>query len=104
MSSLSIRSATLADAWSLVEIYNHYVRHTVVTLHDAPLPTRLMAQGISAVRSSSLPWLVAESRDGVVGSAYAGRFKDRGAYRYRPETSVYLAHGRVRHGIGTRLY
>jgi|SRR5690606_12003666 len=104
MSSLSIRSATLADAWSLVEIYNHYVRHTVVTFEEAPLPTRLMEQRISAVRSHSLPWLVAENRDGVVGYAYAGPFKDRAAYRYCTETSVYLAHGREGHGIGTRLY
>jgi L-amino acid N-acyltransferase YncA len=104
MSGLTIRGATLADAWSLAGIYNHYIRHTIVTFEEEPLTTRLMEARISAVRSHSLPWLVAENRDGVVGYAYAGQFKDRAAYRYCVETSVYLAHGREGHGIGKRLY
>ena len=104
MSSLSIRPATLADAWSLAGIYNHYVRHTIVTFEEEPLSTKLMEARINAVRSHSLPWLVAENRDGVGGYAYAGQFKDRAAYRYCVETTVYLGHGREGHGIGTRLY
>jgi phosphinothricin acetyltransferase len=39
-----------------------------------------------------------------MGYAYAGRFKERSAYRYCVETAVYLAHGRLGEGIGTRLY
>ncbi len=104
MSSLSIRAATLADAWSVAGIYNHYVRHTVVTFEEEPVSTRVMEARISAVRGHSLPWLVAENRDGVVGYAYATQFKDRSAYRFCTETTVYLAHGREGHGIGTRLY
>lgn len=104
MSALTIRPATLADAWALADIYNHYVRHTVVTFEEEPLSTRLMEARISMVRGHSLPWLLAESRDGVMGYAYAGQFKDRAAYRYCAETSVYLAHGRQGRGIGTRLY
>lgn len=102
--SLVIRPATLADAWAVASIYNHYVRHTVVTFEEEPVSTRVMEQRISAVRSHSLPWLVAENRDEVVGYAYAGQFKDRSAYRYCVETSVYLAHERQGHGIGSRLY
>lgn len=104
MSSLSIRPATLADAWSLAGIYNHYVRHTFVTFEEQPLSTKLMEARISAVRGHSLPWLVAENRDEVIGYAYAAQFKDRAAYRYCVETTVYLGQGREGHGIGTRLY
>lgn len=104
MSVLTIRPAALADAWSLAGIYNHYVRHTVVTFEEEPVSTKLMEDRISVVRGHSLPWLVAENRDGVVGYAYAGQFKDRSAYRYCTETTVYLAHGREGQGIGTRLY
>lgn len=104
MSGLTIRPATLADAWSIADIYNHYVRHTVVTFEEEPLTTRLMEARISMVRGHSLPWLVAENRDGIAGYAYAGQFKDRSAYRYCVETAVYLAHGRQGRGIGTRLY
>jgi L-amino acid N-acyltransferase YncA len=102
--SLIIRSATLADAWAVASIYNHYVRHTLVTFEEEPVSTKVMEQRISAVRSHSLPWLVAENRDEVVGFAHAAQFKDRSAYRFCVETSVYLVHGRQGHGIGTRLY
>lgn len=104
MSGLVIRPATLADAWAICGIYNHYVRNTVVTFEEEPLSTRVMEQRITAVREASLPWLLADSRDGVIGYAYAGRFHTRSAYRYAAETAVYLAHGREGQGTGTRLY
>ncbi|HUG73259.1 MAG TPA: GNAT family N-acetyltransferase [Steroidobacteraceae bacterium] len=104
MSGLTIRPATLADAWAIAGIYNHYIRHTVVTFEEDTLSTQAMEQRIAAVRVASLPWLVAESRDALIGYAYGGRFKERSAYRYCVETAVYLAHGREGQGIGTRLY
>lgn len=104
MSGLVIRPATLADAWAIAGIYNHYIRNTVVTFEEEPLSTRAMEQRIAAVRDASLPWLLADSRDGIIGYACAGRFHPRSAYRYAAETAVYLAHGREGQGTGTRLY
>jgi phosphinothricin acetyltransferase len=104
MSGLVIRPATLADAWAIAGIYNHYIRHTVVSFEEDAVSTQLMEQRITAVRGCALPWLVAESRDVLIGYAYAGRFKERSAYRYCVETAVYLAHGREGQGTGTRLY
>jgi len=104
MGGLSIRPATLADAWSIAGIYNHYIRNTVVTFEEEVLSTKVLEQRMADVRSAALPWLVAENRDGIVGYAYGNRFKDRSAYRFCAETTVYLAHGREGHGIGTRLY
>jgi phosphinothricin acetyltransferase len=104
MSGLAIRPATLADAWAIAGIYNHYIRHTVVTFEEDAVPTQGMEQRIAAVRVAGLPWLVAESRDELIGYASAGRFKERSAYRFCAETAVYLAHGREGQGTGTRLY
>lgn len=104
MSSLAIRPATLADAWAIAGIYNHYVRHTVVTFEEQPVTTRTMEERMAAVRATALPWLVAEHRDEIMGYAYASRFHPRSAYRFSVETTVYLAQGREGHGIGTRLY
>jgi phosphinothricin acetyltransferase len=50
------------------------------------------------------PWLVARDGDVAVGFAKAGRWRERGAYDWTVETSVYVdpqAHGR---GIGKALY
>lgn len=104
MSGLVIRPATVADAWAIAGIYNHYIRNTVVTFEEEPVGTRVMEERIAAVRDASLPWLLADSRDGIIGYAYAGRFHPRSAYRYAAETTVYLAHGREGQGTGTRLY
>src|SRR4029450_10891594 len=52
----------------------------------------------------SPPCLVAESGAGVVGYAYATKWKARSAYRFSVETTVYLAAGLGRRGLGSRLY
>lgn len=104
MSGLTIRPATVADAWAIAGIYNHYIRNTVVTFEEEVVNTKAMESRIAAVRDASLPWLLADSRDGIIGYAYAGRFHSRSAYRFAVETTVYLAHGREGQGTGTRLY
>lgn len=104
MSGLTIRPATAADAWAIAGIYNHYIRNTVVTFEEEPVSTKVMEGRIAAVREAALPWLLADSRDGIIGYAYAGQFHARAAYRYAVETTVYLAHGREGQGTGTRLY
>jgi L-amino acid N-acyltransferase YncA len=104
VSTLTIRAATTADAWAIAGIYNHYIRNTVVTFEEEALSTQALEQRISGIRAIGMPWLVADGRDGIIGYAYAGRFKERSAYRYCVETAVYLSNGREGQGIGTRLY
>jgi phosphinothricin acetyltransferase len=51
------------------------------------------------------PWIVGEAEDGtLLGYAYAARFRDRPAYRFTVETSVYLRSGAGGRGLGRRLY
>ncbi|HLL32027.1 MAG TPA: GNAT family N-acetyltransferase, partial [Allosphingosinicella sp.] len=51
------------------------------------------------------PWLAGEAEDGtLLGYAYAARFRDRPAYRFTVETSVYLRAGAAGRGLGRRLY
>src|SRR4051812_50110116 len=49
-------------------------------------------------------WVVAEDDGRVVGYAYGGPHKDRAAYRWACEVSVYLEQGRRRGGAGRSLY
>ena len=49
-------------------------------------------------------WLVAEEAGRVVGYAYGGPFKERGAYRFSCEVSVYLAVDDRGRGLGRQLY
>src|ERR1051325_5368850 len=51
------------------------------------------------------PWLVeADAAGGVAGFAYASRHRERAAYRWSVDTSIYVAAEARRRGVGRRLY
>jgi len=101
---VKIRAVESSDSDTLAEIYNHYVLDTVVTFEENPISGTEMEQRIGAVRSSTLPWLVAEKDGRAVGFAYASPWKTRSAYRFSVEVTVYLAPDSARCGIGSMLY
>jgi L-amino acid N-acyltransferase YncA len=104
MMNLAIRPATAGDAQALASIYNHYIRETVITFEEAEVTPQEMAGRVASIDQLSLPWLVAEAGSGILGYAYAGKWKERSAYRYAVETTVYLDPRFTGKGIGTRLY
>jgi L-amino acid N-acyltransferase YncA len=99
-----IRSATRADAESIVRIYNHYVLNTTITFEEEAVSSEEMADRITEVASSSLPWGVLEQDGHLVGYAYATKWKERFAYRFSVESTVYLAPDLGGRGLGTKLY
>jgi L-amino acid N-acyltransferase YncA len=98
-----IRPATPADAAAVCRIYNPYVAGTIVTFETSPVAVGAMAGRIRKVTADH-PWLAWEEAGTVLGYAYASRWKDREAYRFAVETTVYVAAEAVGRGIGTRLY
>ena len=104
MSAVTIRAAAVDDAAAIAAIYNHYVCETVVTFEEEPVDSGEMATRIGQVADAGLPWLVAERAGVVVGFAYAAPWKERSAYRYSVECTVYLAPGLEGRGIGSALY
>lgn len=103
MSEPVIREARLGDAERLLEIYAYYVADTAVTFeYDVPSVEEFRERVRHTLRR--YPYLVAE-RDGLVqGYAYAGPFKERAAYDWCCELSVYLDRGARRQGLGRALY
>ena len=101
---MKIRPATVDDAHALARIYNHYVLETVVTFETTPVTRTDMTQRIIETAAIPLPWLVAETADGVIGFAYASKWKGRCAYRFAVETTIYLDHRNTGRGAGRRLY
>jgi L-amino acid N-acyltransferase YncA len=99
-----IRPVELSDAVAITAIYNSYITETVITFEEAPIDSEEMARRIEDVRSTSLPWLVAEENGRVVGYAYAAPWKVRAAYRFSVEITIYLAPDNVGRGIGSLLY
>jgi len=98
-----IRLAHPSDAAAICEIYNHYVLHTPITFEEEAVSESEMASRISEI-TAVFPWLIWEGDEGVVGYAYASKWKVRGAYRYSAESTVYLRQDQVGRGIGRKLY
>ena len=98
-----MRDASAGDAEVCAAIYAPYVTGTAVSFEVDPPTAEEMRQRIADAQRS-LAWLVLEVDDRVVGYAYGGPFKDRAAYRWSCEVSVYLEPGRRRTGGGRALY
>ncbi|MEO8466583.1 MAG: arsinothricin resistance N-acetyltransferase ArsN1 family B [Gammaproteobacteria bacterium] len=103
MTAPTIRDCTDADVPRICDIYNHYIRETVVTFEETPIAVAEMAGRIAAIRKR-FPWLVIESEGAVAGYAYAGPWKTRSAYRFAIESTIYLAADALGRGLGTALY
>ena len=99
----TVRDATAGDAAACAAIYAPYVTGTVVTFEVEPPTAAEMAARIAAARARHA-WVVLEDGGQVVGYAYGGPYKERAAYRWACEVSVYLEPGRRRSGAGRALY
>ena len=100
---MEVRDATSDDAAACAAIYAPYVTDTAITFEYDPPSAAEMARRIAAAQGGHA-WLVLEDDGRVVGYAYAGPFKERAAYRWSAEVSVYLEPGRRRTGSGRLLY
>ena len=101
---MKIRRATADDAAAIASIYAPYVTDHPVSFETAAPDEDEMARRIGEL-GNAYPWLVACDDDGaVLGYAYACAFRSRPAYRFSVETTVYVADGAQRRGIGTLLY
>jgi L-amino acid N-acyltransferase YncA len=100
-----IRAATTADAGAIAAIYSPFVSAGTVSFETDPPDARAM-RGRMEASKGLYPWLVATNgeEDGVLGYAYAGPFRDRPAYAWVVETSIYLAGDAQRRGVGRLLY
>lgn len=101
--TLRVRAAATGDARAIAEIYRPIVESTTISFEEVAPDEPEMARRISET-ASAYPWLVAESNDTVLGYAYAGRHRERSAYRYSVDVSVYLAEEARGRGIGSALY
>ncbi|TFV48919.1 GNAT family N-acetyltransferase [Blastococcus sp. TF02A_35] len=98
-----VRDATADDAAACAAVYAPYVTDTAITFELEPPSAAQMAERIAAAQRAHA-WLVLEEDGAVVGYAYAGPYKERAAYRWSCEVSVYLDGGRRRRGGGRVLY
>ena len=98
-----IRVAAASDSEALAAIYAPVVRDTTISFEVEPPVPDEMARRIAATLPA-YPWLVAEREERVIGYAYAGRHRDRAAYRWSVDVSAYVDANARRCGVGRALY
>lgn len=98
-----IRPASPEDAEALLEIYAPYVRETAISFeYDVPSPEKFRERIRKTLER--FPYLLAEAEGELLGYAYTGPFKNRAAYDWAVETTIYLRRDLRRQGLGRRLY
>lgn len=98
-----IRKVTIEDAQQLVDIYNHYVLNTVVTFDDLPFTVDAFKDKIESIYKI-YPFFVFEEDNKILGYAYANKWREKPAYKFTVESTVYLHHEAFGKKIGTTLY
>lgn len=102
---IKIRAAAPKDFTQIASIYMPYVTSSAISFETKPPTPEEMLARMNA-SDGLYPWLVAttEDDDAILGYAYAGQFRERPAYRYTVETSIYLGGGVQGQGTGRLLY
>ncbi len=99
----SIRMATEADAEDILKIYAPYVTDTAITFeYDVPSAMEFSRRIRDTLQM--YPYIVMLEKNRIIGYAYASAFKQRAAYRWAVETTVYLKQDYRGNGLGKKLY
>lgn len=100
-----IRAVTLNDAEALTPMYNHYIETSGVTFEETLITSDDMRERIQTIHfTKGFPYIVFEENNEVLGYAYATTFRERVAYRYTVESTVYVDPNHFGKGIGKLLY
>lgn len=100
---LMIRMAELKDAEEILEIYAPYVTDTAITF-DYEVPTLEEFQGRMINTMKMYPYLVAVYEGKIVGYCYVSQFKNKDAYDWSVESTVYVRRDFKGKGTGRTLY
>lgn len=102
--TMKIEAVSVDDAEELLEIYSYYVSETAVSFeYEVPSIDEFKSRILHI--SEKYPYIKAVDENGCIcGYAYANTFKERAAYDWSVETTVYIRKDMRGLGIGKSLY
>jgi L-amino acid N-acyltransferase YncA len=98
-----IRTLQEADAPAMLAIYRHYVESTAISFEEEVPAIEDYAARV-AKYVAGWAGVVAEIDGRVAGYAYGSSHREKAAYRWSVETTVYVAAAALRTGLGRKLY
>lgn len=102
--SYELRDAVLADMPAVREIYNYYVANSTVTFDEDRMSLREWKSKFAYLHKLGMPFIVAEAPSGqLLGYALVSPWKQKRAYRFTVENSIYLGPAATGKGLGRVL-
>jgi L-amino acid N-acyltransferase YncA len=101
--SISIRPVKISDADFCLSLYSKYVVGSAVSFELEAPSLEEFSNRIDTI-SKRFPYLVAEENGNVIGYAYASAYRDRAAYQWNVEVSIYVEDQNKKSGVATTLY
>ena len=102
---ITIRSANDDDIESILDIYSPHASNpkSAITFEETVPSLEEMKRRRQQVIAANDPYLVAIRNNTVIGYAYTHPFRERPAYRFTTELSIYVKSGEQSRGAGRKL-
>jgi phosphinothricin acetyltransferase len=100
---MKIRIATQNDSPAIADIYAPIVLRTHISFELEPPGADEMWGRMSKALENHVG-LVAEDAGNVVGYAYASKYREKPAYKWSTETTIYVRDTARGKGVGSRMY
>ncbi len=100
---MQIRDAAAADVPAMQSIYAQHVLSGTGTFEEEPPSVEEMAERFGKVAGRGWAWRVATDATGILGFGYYTQFRDRSAYRFVVEDSIYVREDVRGQGVGKAL-
>ncbi|MCD7977824.1 MAG: N-acetyltransferase family protein [Tannerellaceae bacterium] len=101
---MHIRNVRPEDAGEICRIYNYYIETTCISFETEPVSEEEMKDRIQSFIEGECLYYVVEKEGKMIGFAYMHPWKERRAYSYTKEVTIYLDHEQKGKGVGTVLY
>ena len=98
-----IRPYHPADAQVILDIYRPFIEDGPVTFETEVPELSAFTERLNRI-AAEFPLMVLDDGTRILGYAYASRYRERAAYRWHVETSIYMAPEARGKGLGKMLY
>lgn len=100
---MNIRAATRSDIPEIQSVYAYHVLNGVGTFEESPPSVEEMLERHTKILGSGGSFIVAADETGILGYAYFNQIRDRSAYRFTAEDSIYVREDVRGQGVGKAL-
>jgi len=100
---VDVRRAIAFDLPEIQAIYAHHVLYGTGTFEEVPPSVEEITRRFDAAAALGWDWLAAVDATGVIAFAYFTQIRDRSAYRFTAEDSVYVREDVRGQGVGKAL-